>query len=174
LLVLKAKEFWGKLPFYAGKETPKFSNGWLEGFKKRYGIKERRRHGEGASAQVDDESEKTIEEIREQVKEYGPENTYNMDETSYYWKMKPDRSLLTFEAKGTKKAKAKITVNFCVNTSGSNKLPPWFISTAKRPNCFRAKRLTEIDHLGAVWRSNKSAWMTHHIMKEWLKWFDTA
>jgi hypothetical protein len=173
LLVLKAKEFWEKLPFYSGKETPKFSNGWLEGFKKRYGIKERRRHGEGASAQVDDESENTMEEIREQVEEYGPENTYNMDESGYYWKMKPDRSLSTFEAKGTKKAKARITVNFCVNATGSDKLPPWFIGTAKRPNCFRAERLTELEPLGAVWRSNKSAWMTHHIMKEWLKWFDT-
>lgn len=172
LLVFKAKEFWGKLPCYAGKEAPKFSNGWLDGFKNRYGIKERRRHGEGASAQVDDESEKIIEEIREQVKEYGPENTYNMDESGYYWKMKPDRSLSTFEAKGTKKAKARITANFCVNASGSDKLPPWFIGTSKRPNCFRAEHLIEIDHLGAVWRSNKSAWMTHYIMKEWLTWFD--
>jgi hypothetical protein len=65
LLVLKAKEFWGKLSFYSGKETLKFSNGWLEGFKRRYGIKERRCHSKGAFAPVDDESEKTMEEIRQ-------------------------------------------------------------------------------------------------------------
>ena len=64
-----------------------------------------------------------MEEIREQVKEYRLENTYNMDESGYYWKMKPDRSLSTFEARGTKKVKARITVNFCVNTTGSDKLP---------------------------------------------------
>jgi hypothetical protein len=32
--------------------------------------------------------------------------------------------------------------------------------------------LLNLDTIGAVWRHNKSAWMTHHIMKEWLKWFD--
>jgi hypothetical protein len=172
LLILKAKEFWDKLPCYARKEAPKFSVGWLDGFKKRYGMKERRRHGEGASAKIDDESEKMMEEIRETVREYGPDLTYNMDESGYYWKMKPDRSLSTFETKGTKKAKARITANFCTNATGTNKLPVWFISTAKRPNCFQARGLWEIDHLGAVWRSNKSAWITHHIIKEWLYWFD--
>jgi hypothetical protein len=84
LLVFKANEFWEKLPFYTGKKVPKFSNGWLEGFKKRYRIKERRRYSKGASAQVDDKSEETMQEIREQIKEYGLENTYNMDKTGYY------------------------------------------------------------------------------------------
>jgi hypothetical protein len=42
-------------------------------------------------------------EIREAGKEYRPDNTYNIDESSYYWKLKPDRSLSTFEAAGTKK-----------------------------------------------------------------------
>jgi hypothetical protein len=81
LLVLKAKEFWGKLPFYSRKETPKFLNGWLEGFKRRYRIKERRCYSEGAFAQVNNKSEKTMEEIRQQVKEYRPENTYNINES---------------------------------------------------------------------------------------------
>ena len=87
--------------------------------------------------------------------------------------MKPDRPLSTFETKGTKKTKARITVNFCVNASGSDKLPLQFIDTARRLNCFRAENLTEINYLRAVWRSNKSTQMTHHIMKEWLKWLDT-
>ena len=135
-------------------------------------MKERRRHREGASTQIDDKSEKIMEEIRVAVQEYRLEHTYNIDESGYYWKMKPDRSLSTFEAKGIKKAKARIIANFCTNATGSDKLPPWFIGTAKRPNCFRAKNLYEIDYLGAVWRSNKSAWMTHYIMKEWLRWFN--
>jgi hypothetical protein len=56
-------------------------------------MKERRRHGEGASAQVDKDIEKTMEEIREAGKEYGPDKTYNTDEASYFWKLKSDRSL---------------------------------------------------------------------------------
>ena len=113
-----------------------------------------------------------MEEIREVAKEYGADNTYNMDESAYYWKLKPDRSLSTFEAHGTTKQKARITINFTCNASGTDKLPLWLIGTAKRPNCFRSERLTTIDHLGAVWRHNKTAWMTHHIMKDFLRWFD--
>jgi hypothetical protein len=84
LLCLKAKEFWNKLPCYTRKEPPKFSHGWLGGFKRRYGLKERRRHGEGASAQIDEESERMMEEIRAAVKEYGHDLTYNVDESGYY------------------------------------------------------------------------------------------
>jgi hypothetical protein len=87
-------------------------------------LKERRRHGEGASAQVDDDSEKIMEEIREAGKEYGPENTYIMDESAYYWKLKPGRSLSTFEAHETKKQKARIIINLCCNATGTHKLPP--------------------------------------------------
>jgi hypothetical protein len=101
----------------------KFSHGWLRGFKRRYCLKERRCYGEGASAQIDDESERMMEKIRAAVKEYGPELTYNIDEAGYYWKMKPDRFLSTYETKGTKKAKARITINFCTNATGSDKLP---------------------------------------------------
>ena len=36
--------------------------------------------------------------------------------------MKLDRSLLIFEAKGIKKVKVRITINFYINTLGSNKL----------------------------------------------------
>jgi hypothetical protein len=39
-----------------------------------------------------------MEEIRQAIKEYGHDLTYNMDESGYYWKMKPDRSLSTFVA----------------------------------------------------------------------------
>jgi hypothetical protein len=42
LLVLKAKEFWAKLLCYTRKEEPKFLIGWLNSFKKRYKMKERR------------------------------------------------------------------------------------------------------------------------------------
>jgi len=106
LLCTKAREFWDKLPCYARKEPPKFLHSWLGGFKRQFGLKERQRHGEGASAQINNESKRIMEEIRVAVKEYGPELTYNMDKSAYYWRMKPDHSLSTFEAKGTKKAKA--------------------------------------------------------------------
>jgi hypothetical protein len=104
-------------------------------------MKERQRYREGASAKIDDKTEKMMKKIRETVQEYGPDLTYNIDKSGYYWKMKPDCSLSTFETKRTKKAKAQITANFCTNVTGTDKLPVWFISTAKRLNCFRARGL---------------------------------
>jgi hypothetical protein len=84
LLILKIREFWDKLPCYAGKKPPKFSNGWLAGFKSRYSIKKRQRHREGASAQVNNNSEQIIAEIQKKAEEYRPDLTYNIDKSGYY------------------------------------------------------------------------------------------
>jgi hypothetical protein len=91
-----------------------------------------------------------------------------MDEIGYYWKQKPDRSLSTFKESSRRKDKARITVNLTCNATSTNRLPLWFISKAKRPNCFRAKRLEGLETLGAFWRYNDTAWMNHYIMKEYL------
>ena len=40
ILKEKARQLWDALPQYDEIEMPKWSNGWLEGFKKRYNIKE--------------------------------------------------------------------------------------------------------------------------------------
>jgi hypothetical protein len=84
LLVLKAKEFWAKLLCYTRKKEPKFSIGWLNSFKKRYRIKERRRHKEGSSTQINKDSKHIIEEIRQAIKEYEHDLTYNIDKSGYY------------------------------------------------------------------------------------------
>jgi hypothetical protein len=52
-------------------------------------MKARRRHGEAASAQLDEKSAKIVENIREEAKKYSADCVYNMDETGKYWKMKP-------------------------------------------------------------------------------------
>jgi hypothetical protein len=135
-------------------------------------LKAHRRHGEAGSAVINDESERIMEEIREEGKKYEADCIYNFDETGYYWKMKPDRSLTTFEESGRKKDKARVTVGLTCNATGTDRLPLWFIGTANRPHCFRSEHLTGLDTIGAVWRHNKTAWMNHYIMKEYLLWFD--
>ena len=40
ILKTKAKELWAALPQFDDIKEPKWSNGWLEGFKKRFKIKE--------------------------------------------------------------------------------------------------------------------------------------
>jgi hypothetical protein len=86
--------------------------------------------------------------------------------------MKPDRSLLTFEESERKKDKARITVGLTCNATGTDRLPLWFIGSANRPNCFRAERLIGLETIEAHWRHNKTSWINHHIIKEYLLWFD--
>jgi Tc5 transposase DNA-binding domain len=47
----KASRFWKLM--YPEMEEPQWSSGWLSGFKKRHGIKERLQHGEARSVDLD-------------------------------------------------------------------------------------------------------------------------
>ena len=70
-----------------------------------------------------------------------------------------------------RQATARYTLKDQYNADGSHKLPLWIIGIAAKPRCFRAARVN-INNLGLTYRSNGTAWMNQHIMKEWLKWFD--
>jgi hypothetical protein len=148
---------------------PSFSNGWLARFQARTGIKDQVLHGEEGS--VTEESAQQMIIIRQALSAYSPENIFNCDETGLYWKRIPDRSLSTRRLPGKKKQKARITVHFCCNSSGSERLRPWVIGTAKTPRCFRTTGIN-IRNLNVEWRHNKKAWMNGDIFEEWLRWFD--
>ena len=53
ILKEKAKQLWNDLPQYNSIKEPRWSNGWLDGFKKRFKIKEYLQHGEAGSAATD-------------------------------------------------------------------------------------------------------------------------
>jgi hypothetical protein len=62
-------------------------------------------------------------EIRDEYRKYTADNVYNIDENGYYWKIKPDRSLSTFEENNRKKDKARVTINLYYNAIGIDRLP---------------------------------------------------
>ena len=64
ILKAKAHELWQRLPQYTPEmEEPKWSNGWLQSFKKKFNIKEYVQHGEGAAADIN--SDANIAQIKE-------------------------------------------------------------------------------------------------------------
>ena len=72
----KARQLQDALPQYHDIDQPKWSNGWLEGFKKRYKIKEYVYHGEAGSAATDDLNNiAQMEQLRLLCTEY--KDTYN-------------------------------------------------------------------------------------------------
>lgn len=64
-----------------------------------------------------------MEEIRLILSQYHLQDTYNMDETGYYFGMQPDRSLATEQLEGIKKDKRRITVALTSNGTGTDRMP---------------------------------------------------
>lgn len=138
LLKAQAAKFWRSLPQYADKEEPKWSNGWLGGFKVRFQIKEYITHGEGGSAAIDlPDAIKQMDDLRTLCTEYEHRNILNMDETGLNWKSSPNRTLATKSRAGGKKAKDRITLALTSNADGSEKFEAWVIGRSKNPRCFK-------------------------------------
>ncbi|KAI8522092.1 Pyruvate decarboxylase 2 [Branchiostoma belcheri] len=67
----------------------------------------------------------------------------------------------TENVSGSKKAMDHISVMFCCNMTGTHKLTPLVIGHSRNPRCFRGQRVP------LPWESNKKAWMTAAIFREW-------
>lgn len=161
----KAKQFWPEI--YPDEDMPGFTNGWLIGFQNRANIKWRPQHGEAGSLAED--SDKIMAKIRRFIAAYSPQDVFNCDESSLYWKLTPDRGLSSVSVPGRKKQKSRISVHFCCNSDGSERFPLLFIGTAKKPRSFAG---ININNFNCTYRSNTKAWMTGEIFKEWLIQFD--
>lgn len=163
ILCEKARKIWPQIPQYKDIPPPEFSTGWLAGFKKRYNLYKRAQYSEESSASATAAEE--MKAVQTLAGEYEEDNIYNMDETGLFWRQAPSSGLSTQNRPGIKKDKSRITLVACVNSTGSDRLPIWFIGTAETP---RSLRGLNIGALGGVWRANKKALMTSIIMSQWL------
>lgn len=100
-----AATLWEKIPRYADQEMPKFSTGWLDGFKARHNIKKYRRHGEAGAIDME-VVEEELQEIREVANPDTNGDVYNMDESALFlfWKMKG----LLAQSKGPEESMMKL------------------------------------------------------------------
>jgi transposase len=148
-----------------GNHDFKASNGWLEAFRKRNGISFSCLSGE--SADVD---ECTLAEWKDRVPTlcngFSSADVFNVDETGFYYRSLPDKSLTLKgeHCKGGKKSKERLTVMLCCSFTGE-KLRPLVIGKAENPRCFRG---VQKNQLTVTWKSNRKAWMTRALFQEWL------
>lgn len=102
----------------------------LERFKQKHHVKHLIRYGKANlvdAAKIEEE----LKELREKLALFLPKNKYNMNELALYWKDSPNHTLASKKLLRGKKDKARITANFVCNVDGSDKLPLWFIGTAR-------------------------------------------
>ena len=165
ILVGKAKEFASRL----GCEDFKASNGWLSRFKNRRGISCRTLHGEASSVDPIVVSSGR-EDLKRLLSQYSPKDVYNIDETGLFFCMPPSRSLTTGPQHGTKQYKDRITIAFCTNADGSDKVKPFVIGKSAKPRCFRDFSPSTY----VRYANNQKAWMTSYLFGEWLVSFDNS
>lgn len=68
---------------------------------------------------------------------------------------------------GGKCSKERLSVLFCCNMDGSEKVRLLLIGKAKRPRALRQMQSLSVD-----WEANKKAWMTKDLFNAWLLKFD--
>jgi hypothetical protein len=150
-------------------DRPAFTDGWLEKFLGRHGLKTVKYSGERGSADVD-AFNLELPAFQKLISEYKPSDVFNMDETGLFYCMAPDRTIASRQVGGYKKDKTRITIALTANADGSEKLELFFIGHFQKPRAFKKQ---SGEQLGINYRWNKKAWMTGLLFHEWLRKLDT-
>ncbi|EFX68993.1 hypothetical protein DAPPUDRAFT_114086 [Daphnia pulex] len=128
-----------------GIQNFKASDGWFCNWRKRCLIgPSLRLFGEAGDVNIE-EMEPLIQAIREKLQRFNALNIFNMDETGLFFRALPTRTYVCREegqrktVRGTKalRAKDRLTLVLCVNATGTCKIDPLLVGSAKKPHCFR-------------------------------------
>ncbi|XP_037557867.1 tigger transposable element-derived protein 4-like [Dermacentor silvarum] len=152
-----------------GIENFASSDGWLTRFKQRHDLVFKSVSGERAS--VDQETCATWREqqLREYLSEYKPEDIFNANETALFYKMLPEKTL-TFkddDCAGGKSSKERVSVLIATNMTGRERCHLLVLGKAAKPRCFKG-----VKTLPVYYASNRKAWMTSELFKDWLHKLD--
>ncbi|XP_060788774.1 tigger transposable element-derived protein 4-like [Neoarius graeffei] len=166
MLRLKAEYFAHQL----GHEDTTISGGWVDRFKRRWGIRKVLKCGEAGSVDKDVVTDWQTRKLADILKRYKAEDIYNADKTGLFYMMLPENALgFTGETvHGGKQKKTRITLLVTANMGGSDKLPMFVIGKSQKPRAFKGCRQIPLEYT-----ANKKAWMTSHLFEEWLKKLDS-
>ena len=147
----------------------KASQGWIDKFKTRHGLKCKVLAGEAESVSDATVQNWTDDVLPKHLEGWQAKNVFNCDESGLFWKMLPNRTLARKgeECHGAKKSKERVTLMFCSNADGSEKYPLAVIGKFKNPRCFK-----NVTNMPVHYYAQKNAWMDRYIFKQWLEAFD--
>lgn len=145
------------------------SDGWFFRFKNRNALHTIKMTGEAASADTV-AAEEFIIKLKNIIdgEGYLPEQVFNIDETGLYWKRMPNRTYIAEEEKtapGFKAAKDRCTLLLGGNAAGNYKIKPLMIYNSENPRAFRG---CNKENLPVIWRSNRKAWITGSIFRDYF------
>jgi hypothetical protein len=121
--------------------------------------------GEAASADIEC-AEAFKEELHRIIvdQKYLPEQIFNVDETSLFWKRMPECTYIHQESKMIPGFRDHVTLLLGGNVAGF-KLKPFLIYHSENPRAFKnvSKHTLPVDY-----RHNKKAWMTSTLFEDWF------
>ena len=148
-----------------------YNQGWVYRFCTRASLTVRRRVGEAASANL-----ASVELAHHAIPivlamlAARLEDVFNCDETGLVFGAQPCKTLAFGPVSGTKRAMDRVTVMFCCNSLGTEKLKPVIVAKPKRPGCFgeliNGHRFDVERYMHYF--NNQAAWMTQSIFNQWL------
>ncbi|XP_033224184.1 jerky protein homolog [Belonocnema kinseyi] len=154
------------------------SNGWVEGFKKRYGIGMKK-----YKFFVDPSGAAEFSQILKAEIESGYlklDNIYNADESGILWRILMACTLALNlkeeeEASARNGCKDRLTALFCADASGNHRIPLLLIGKSEIPTCLinhvpenlKDQRLKKLESLGVIYTHQDSAWMDKSIFLLW-------
>lgn len=158
-----------QLAVILGHNDVTFSDGWLERFKARHGVTFMQICGERNSVSVDAVAEWKENELPTFLARYDDKDIFNADESGLFYKAKPTKTYTVSGSRchGGKRSKERLTVLFCCNMSGTEKVKLLFIGKSKQPRALRHVKNMPVD-----WTANTKAWMTKDLFNAWLLQFD--
>lgn len=162
--ILQEKALHFRNELQEGEEDFTASIGWLDRWKKRYGVRQLEVCGEKLSA----DSEAVVqfcEKFKNLVKSENLtlDQIYNCDETGLNFKTLPSKTLASREetsAPGHKKSKERLTLLATSNASGKHKLKLVVIGKAAKPRAFKNISMAA---LPVSYTNQKNAWMDKDI-----------
>lgn len=145
------------------------SGGWIHRFKARHGLAYKTVCGEGKKVDasvVEDWMATTLPAL---IEGYEPRDIFNVDEAGLFYNLQPEKSLC-FKGEachGGQKSKQRVTVLFCCNSDGSEKVQLTVIGKSQKPRCFKVA-----GRLPCLYKANKKAWMTSSLFLEFVTYLD--
>ncbi|XP_045461753.1 tigger transposable element-derived protein 4-like [Harmonia axyridis] len=157
--------------FASGFGNPNFncSASWISRFKVRHNIVSGKIVGESSSFDQSSTYNWLTTVWPNLRRQFSNEEIFNADETGFFYKLLPDRTL-KFKGEnccGGKLSKERLTVMVAANLSGTVKKKLFVIGRSQKPRCFSSVKSLPVDYA-----NNRKAWMTSELFERWLRDWD--